>query len=253
MILAGLQKLTLLDYPGLVACTIFTAGCDLRCPYCHNASIVLPDRDGPHLSEDALFAFLQKRRGLLDGVAVTGGEPLVHGGIDALLTGIKTIDLKGMRLLHRDLPALLRRIKELGYKIKLDTNGTFPDRLRSVVFDGLADRVAMDIKNSPEKYPAATGTPAISLNPIRESAAFLLEGKVEYEFRTTAVRGLHEPEDFRSIGKWIAGAREYYIQNFCDSGDIIDGHGIGAFSKDELASLADAARPFVPSVKIRGL
>ncbi|HBR09291.1 MAG TPA: anaerobic ribonucleoside-triphosphate reductase activating protein [Clostridiales bacterium] len=231
MILAGLQKLTLLDYPGLVACTIFTAGCDLRCPYCHNASIVLPDRDGPHLSEDALFAFLQKRRGLLDGVAVTGGEPL----------------------LHRDLPALLRRIKELGYKIKLDTNGTFPDRLRSVVFDGLADRVAMDIKNSPEKYPAATGTPAISLNPIRESAAFLLEGKVEYEFRTTAVRGLHEPEDFRSIGKWIAGAREYYIQNFCDSGDIIDGHGIGAFSKDELASLADAARPFVPSVKIRGL
>lgn len=231
MILSGLQKLTLLDYPGLVACTLFTAGCNLRCPFCHNASLVLPDREAPALSEKELFTFLDKRRGKLDGVAVTGGEPL----------------------LHADLPELLSRIKALGYKVKLDTNGTFPDRLRGIVSSGLADRVAMDIKNSPEKYALTVGVPSLDLEPIMESAAFLLGGCVDYEFRTTAVRGLHEPEDFRKIGRWIAGAHEYYIQNFCDSGDIVAGNGLGTFSEDEIETLAEAARPFVPAVRIRGL
>lgn len=231
MMLSALQKLTLLDYPGLVACTVFTNGCNLRCPFCHNASLALPDREAPLLSEEELFAFLDKRRGKLDGVAVTGGEPLMHPG----------------------LPGLLARIKALGYRVKLDTNGTFPDRLRGVVSAGLADRVAMDIKNSPEKYAETTGIPNLDLGPIRESAEFLLRGGVDYEFRTTAVRGLHEPADFRSIGKWIAGAREYYIQGFCDSGDIIAGDGLGAFSKEEMKSLAEAARPFVPAVKLRGI
>jgi pyruvate formate lyase activating enzyme len=231
MILSGLQKLTLLDYPGLVACTVFTGGCNLRCPFCHNASIVQPERIVPGLSEDELLAFLEKRRGKLDGVAVTGGEPLLHG----------------------DLPELLRRIRALGYRIKLDTNGTFPDRLRAVVTAGLVDRVAMDIKNAPEKYAATVGVPGLDLAPIRESAAFLLQGTVDYEFRTTAVRGLHEPGDFREIGKWISGAREYYIQNFCDSGDILSGTGLGEFSREELEKMADAVRPFVPAVAIRGL
>ena len=231
MILSGLQKLTLLDYPGLVACTLFTAGCNMRCPFCHNASLVLPDRETPRLSEEEFFEFLEKRRGKLDGVAVTGGEPL----------------------LHADLPELLSRIKALGYKVKLDTNGTFPDRLRGIVSSGLADRVAMDIKNSPEKYAQTVGVPSLDLAPITESAAFLLGGSVDYEFRTTAVRGLHEPEDFKKIGRWIAGAREYYIQNFCDSGDIVAGEGLCAFSEEEIEALAEAARPFVPSVMVRGL
>lgn len=231
MILSGLQKLTLLDYPGLVACTVFTGGCDLRCPFCHNASLVMPERVAPGLTEEELLAFLRRRRGVLDGVAVTGGEPL----------------------LHPDLPALLGRIRELGFKVKLDTNGTFPDRLRAVLEAGLADRVAMDIKNAPEKYPLTVGRPDFDLAPVRESAALLLTGKTDYEFRTTVVRGLHEAADFSGIGAWIRGAREYYLQAFRDSGDLLAPGGLGAFSAEEMERFASAVRPYVPAVQIRGI
>ena len=231
MFIAGMQKLTLLDYPGRVACTVFTAGCDLRCPFCHNASLALPGRPRDSMDEEEVLAFLSKRAGVLDGVAVTGGEPL----------------------LHRQLIGFLRRVKELGYAVKLDTNGTFPSRLREAVESGAVDRVAMDVKAAPENYPRVVGLPGFDIAPVRESAAYLMSCGVDYEFRTTAVKGLHTRADFEGIAQWIAGAREYYIQEFKDSGDLIAGEGLEGFTEAEMRALADMVRPLVPSVQVRGI
>ena len=231
MRISGLQKMTLLDYPGLVACTVFTGGCNLRCPFCHNASLVLPERAADETDEAEVFRFLEKRQGMLDGVAVTGGEPL----------------------LHADLPDFLRRVRALGYRIKLDTNGTFPDRLRAVVEEGLVDRVAMDVKNAPALYAQTVGLRELDLTPIERSKNFLLEGRVDYEFRTTVVRGLHTAESLCGAAAWIRGAKEYYLQQFKDSGDIIAIEGLGAFSDDEMRALAEQVRPIVPTVKLRGV
>ena len=231
MFIAGMQKLTLLDYPGKVACTVFTAGCDLRCPFCHNASLALPDRPRNSMEEDEVPAFLKKRVGVLDGVAVTGGEPLMHRALDKLLG----------------------EIKALGYSVKLDTNGTFPAHLREVVEAGLVDRVAMDIKAAPENYGRLIGIEGFGLAPVRESAEYLMGCGVDYEFRTTAVKGLHTEADFEGIAEWIAGAKEYYIQEFKDSGDLIAGQGLSGFDEREMAALADIVRPRVPGVKVRGI
>lgn len=231
MFLAGIQKLTLLDYPGKVACTVFTAGCDLRCPFCHNASLALPERERDSMELGDLLAFLKKRQGILDGVAVTGGEPLMHAGIADVLS----------------------EIKALGYSVKLDTNGTFPERLRGIVEAGLADRVAMDIKAAPENYGKLAGIGNFNLGPVRESVQYLMGCGVDYEFRTTAVRGLHTRADFEGIAQWIAGAKEYYIQEFKDSGDLIAGQGLDGFTEAEMHALADIVRPLVPSVQVRGI
>ncbi len=232
MLIAGLQKLTLLDYPGRVACTVFTAGCNLRCPFCHNAPLVLPERiAGDPNGEETVLQFLKKRQGILEGVAVTGGEPL----------------------LHPDLPDFLRKVRDLGYAIKLDTNGTFPDRLRELVEAGLVDRVAMDIKNSPALYAKTVGLEALDLGPIERSKNYLLRGKVEYEFRTTVVKGLHTAESLREAAAWIRGAEEYWLQQFKDSGDIINIGGLGAFSDEEMRALVRELRPIVPTVKLRGV
>lgn len=231
MFLAGIQKLTLLDYPGKVACTVFTAGCDLRCPFCHNASLALPKRERDSIELGDLLAFLKKRRGILDGVAVTGGEPLMHAGIADVLS----------------------EIKALGYSVKLDTNGTFPERLRGIVEAGLADRVAMDIKAAPENYGKLVGIGNFNLGPVRESVQYLMGCGVDYEFRTTAVRGLHTRADFEGIAQWIAGSKEYYIQEFKDSGDLIAGQGLDGFTEAEMHALADIVRPLVPSVQVRGI
>lgn len=234
MIFSGLQKLTLLDFPGRVACTVFTGGCNLRCPFCHNAGLVLPGRERDEIGEEELFAFLRKRQGILDGVAVTGGEPLLHG----------------------ELSDFLKRVKELGFLIKLDTNGTSPDKLERLVRDGLVDRVAMDVKSSKAGYALCCGVPGLDTAPIEESVRFLLECAedcgVEYEFRTTAVKGLHTRADFAAIGRWIAGAKEYYIQGFRDSGDLIDATCLSAFTERELAGLLDEVRPNVPNAALRG-
>lgn len=231
MLISGLQKLTLLDYPGTVACTVFTGGCNFRCPFCHNASLVLPERLARDTDEEQVLSFLRKRQGILDGVAVTGGEPL----------------------LHRELPELLEKIRGLGYKIKLDTNGSFPDALEDVVRARLVDRVAMDIKNSPELYAASVGVEGFDLAPVERSKDFLLRGEVEYEFRTTVVKSLHTEQGLVSAAKWIAGAKEYYLQQFKDSGDVISAGGLGAFDEKEMHSLADAVRAYVPSVQVRGI
>jgi pyruvate formate lyase activating enzyme len=231
MRISGLQKLTLLDYPGNVACTVFTGGCDFRCPFCHNAPLVLPERLADDSSEEEVMALLQKRKGVLDGVAVTGGEPLMHDDIDAFL----------------------EKIKNLGYKIKLDTNGSFPDRLERIVRAGLADRVAMDIKNAPAEYGRTIGVPGYDIAPVERSKNFLMECGVDYEFRTTVVKGIHTRESLMEAAKWISGAKEYYLQQFKDSGDVINIDGLGPFDEKEMNELCAAVREYVPAAQVRGI
>ena len=229
MDIQGLQKLTLLDYPGKVACTVFLGGCDFRCPFCHNSELL----EGPMPLETdirGLLAFLRTRRGLLDGVCITGGEPL----------------------LRPDLPDLLAEIRALGFLVKLDTNGSHPDRLRTIVKAGLADYVAMDVKNCPKRYAETAGVPGLDLGPIRESVAFLLEGHVDYEFRTTVVKEFHDGDSFRAIGPWLAGARRYFLQSFVDR-DTVLRPGLSSCSREELEDFVQILRPFIPSVELRGI
>ena len=231
MRISGLQKLTLLDYPGTVACTVFTGGCNLRCPFCHNADLVLPERlASGEGNESFVLDFLRSRQGLLEGVAVTGGEPL----------------------LHADLPDFLRRVRELGFRVKLDTNGCFPERLEAVIREGLVDRVAMDIKNAPPLYAETCGVP-VDLDAVARSRALLLEGRVDYEFRTTAVKGLHTAESLREAAAWISGAREYYLQQYRDSGAVLAPAGLAAFSNPEMHALCTAVAEILPTVRLRGV
>lgn len=229
MNIAGIQKLTLLDYPGLVACTVFTGGCNFRCPFCHNAGLVVCRPTQAQLTEENFWDFLESRRGLLDGVVISGGEPL----------------------LQDELAPFLHKIKEKGLRVKLDTNGSLPERLRALMEKGLLDYIAMDVKNSPQKYVRTAGT-AVDLEAIGSSIALLLEEKIPYEFRTTAVRELHEAEDFAEIGKWIRGARQYYIQCFRDSGNLLS-DGLSAPSHEALEAFLAAARASVPQAELRGV
>ena len=228
MRLSGLQKVTLLDYPGKVAATVFLGGCNFRCPYCHNASLVTGLDRAQDISEDEFFTFLQKRAGLLDAVCVSGGEPLLQEGIEPFM----------------------ERIKSLGFLIKLDTNGSYPDRLKLLSQRGLLDYVAMDIKNAPAKYGQTAGVGADVWPSVQESIAYLLTEPMDYEFRTTLVRSLHTPEDIAEIGQTIRGAKRYYLQNFEDSGDVIQ-PGLAGFSPSELDAFAVAVRAFVPSAQVR--
>ena len=226
----GFQKMTTLDYPGKIACTVFTGNCNFRCPYCHNASLVLENKEKSEVSQEEIFSLLKKRRGLLDGVAVTGGEPLIN----------------------KDIPEFLSKIKELGYLIKLDTNGSNPELLKKIVSEKLVDRVAMDIKNSPELYEKTIGVKT-DMSLIGESKEFLLSGQVEYEFRTTLVKGIHTKESIIKAAEWIKGAKEYYLQSFKDSGDLIAPEGLDEFSKEEIYGFAEAVRPYVDFVGVRGV
>ena len=225
----GLQKMTLLDYPGRVACTVFFGGCDMRCPFCHNAEL-LDGSAPPVMDEEELLAFLRKRQGLLEGVALTGGEPL----------------------LQKDLPELASRIRELGYPVKLDTNGTHPDRLRRMIDGELVQYVAMDIKNSPVRYAETAGLASIDLAPVRESVSLLMEGRTDYEFRTTAVAELHDDRSFVEIGQWIRGAKHYYLQRFTDR-ETVPFEGLHAPSDEQMRRWAEIIRPSVPAVELRGV
>lgn len=226
MRIGGLQKLTLLDFPGHVACTVFLQGCNFRCPFCHNTSLVMGTDE---ISEDEVLRFLNTRQGLLEGVAITGGEPL----------------------LSKELPDFLRKIKALGFKTKVDTNGSFPEKLRSLIGDGLVDYVAMDVKNSPEKYAETAGSDGM-LDNVRQSVALLMNSAVPYEFRTTVVDELHEPSDFEAIGKWLKGAQRYFLQGFVDSGDVLR-PGLHAASKEKMEQCLAVAGQYIPSSQIRGL
>lgn len=197
MIIQGLQKLTLLDYPEKMACTVFTPGCNFKCPFCHNASLVRGDGDS--ISEQEFFKFLNTRKNILEGVCITGGEPT----------------------LQPDLPEFIRKIKDMGFLVKLDTNGYRPDVLKALVKDGLLDYVAMDIKNSKSKYALTAGIDEFNIEKIIESVDFLINGDLDFEFRTTVVKEFHDEKDILDIAEWIRGAKKYYLQKFVDSEDLI--------------------------------
>ena len=230
MLIKGLQKLTLLDFPDRMACTVFTFGCNFRCPFCHNASLVLANRATEDtMPEEEFFGFLSRRRGILEGVCVTGGEPT----------------------LQPDLPVFLRRIKDMGYAVKLDTNGYRPAVLRALVEQGLVDYVAMDVKNSLPRYGETVGIPRFDTTPVEESLDYLLEGRVPFEFRTTLVRGLHTADSVRDMGRRAAGAERFFLQTFKDSGDLIR-EGLDAFTPAETAELLSILRVYVPNAQTRG-
>lgn len=230
MNIQGLQKLTLLDYPEKVACTIFTAGCNFRCPFCHNASLVTHIDPEKNIPVEEIMDFLKRRWRVLDGVCITGGEPL----------------------LQPELEDFIRRIKEIGYYVKLDTNGSNSRLLRYLAEQKLLDYVAMDIKNAPDKYGITIGIEEYNMNEILRSVDFLLSGTVPYEFRTTVVREFHKREDFGAIGRWIKGAERYYIQGFQDSGDLIR-QGLRAYTKEILVQALEIVRKNVPNAELRGL
>lgn len=227
MTFSGFQKLTLLDFPGTVACTLFTKGCNFLCPFCHNASLVRAS-SLPEFSEDEILAFLKKRQGVLEGVCITGGEPLIHSSLSDFI----------------------KKVKALGYKVKLDTNGSFPERLQALIDENLLDYVAMDIKNSFEKYHLTSGCESLNISDIEKSIDLLLKGSLPYEFRTTVCANLHTVEDIVLIANRIKGADKYFLQNFVDSGDIL-GQNISPVPQSLLEEMTKKAQNIVPNTNFR--
>ncbi len=229
MHIKGFQKTTLLDFPGRVACTVFTGGCNFRCPFCHNASLVLGHKELTDISEDDFFKFLQKRKGILDGVCITGGEPLMQGDI---------IDF-------------ISKIRSEGFAVKLDTNGAYTDTLAKIVSLGAVDYIAMDIKNSQEKYALTTGLSKMP-DGIFDSIQMIMQSDIPYEFRTTVVKELHTIEDIKSIANTIKGAKHYYLQCFKPSDEVIK-QGLSAPSLDTLKEMQKAAFDYVEACELRGV
>ncbi len=228
MLLKGLQKTTLLDYPEKVACTVFTGGCNFRCPFCHNSSLVNLT-DDIYINEEEFFSFLRKRTSILDGVCITGGEPLIQ----------------------KDISEFIAKIKELGFAVKLDTNGYFPQKLLSLIDSRLVDYVAMDIKNSKERYQETCGV-SVDFGIIEESIDILKNSQIDFEFRTTVVKEFHSSSDIEKIAKWISGTKKYFLQSFKDSGDILS-DGLSSYSEAEMSEFLTIARRYVPTAELRGI
>lgn len=232
MKICGTEKSSLVDYEDYIVATVFTGGCNLRCPFCQNASLVLPHKFGETVSEDEVLGFLKRRKGILDGVCISGGEPTLQG----------------------DLSKFIEKIRAIGYKrIKLDTNGTSPETLAKLIGEGLIDYCAMDIKNSREKYALTVGLPNFDTGTVEESASILMDGSLPYEFRTTVVKGLHTLSDIVEIGKWLDGADKYYLQKFSDRGDCISPEGLSAFSAEEMKEMQTLAQKYFGFVGVRGI
>ncbi|MCR5611505.1 MAG: anaerobic ribonucleoside-triphosphate reductase activating protein [Clostridiales bacterium] len=225
----GIQKLTLLDYPGRVACTVFLSGCDLRCPYCHNSELWTGSAPSV-MDENEFFDFLKKRKGMLEGVCITGGEPT----------------------LRKELYGFIKGIKELGYSVKLDSNGFRPDALARLISDRLVDYIAMDIKNDPARYALTSGLEKLDLGPVYESIGLLKESGVDYEFRTTVVKELHDLDSFVNIGRMIEGADRYFLQPFTDR-DTVKFSGFHAPEAFEMKEYLETVRPHVKHAEIRGM
>ncbi len=230
MTIAGFQKLTLLDFPGKTACTVFTAGCNLRCPFCHNADLVLAPSSIDKFSEDEILSYLNKRKGLIDGICITGGEPM----------------------LMKDLPDFCEKIKNIGVSIKIDTNGSFPSQLKYIVRNGLCDYVAMDIKNTLFKYPETVGIPEIDVSNFEECIEFLKSSEIPHEFRTTVCKPFHTLDDILEIGKMLGENERYFLQSFVDSGRLI-GDGVSGFLPSEMKDMLSELKKFVPYADIRGI
>ena len=229
--IGGIQKMTLLDYPGLVAATLFTVGCNFKCPYCHNKELVFPPENYEFVKAKDVMEFLKKRQGLLDGVCISGGEPLLQNG----------------------LMKLIKAIKELGYKIKLDTNGYYPDKLKEIIESGYIDYVAMDIKNSPDSYSNTVGVNDFSLDieNIKRSVAYLMNCGIDYEFRTTIVKELHNIDNIEQIGKWLKGCKHYYLQQYIDSENVIK-RGFTSCTKEEMEQMVNHLKQYINNVELRG-
>ena len=226
----GVNKTTLLDFPEHVACTVFTGGCNFRCPFCQNGDLVLHGGSLPVLDEEEVFRVLRKRKGILTGVCVTGGEPT----------------------LQRDLDVFLSRVKELGYLVKLDSNGYRPEVLQSLCERGLVDYFAMDIKSSPENYARTAGVKELDMGLIRESVDFIRSCGLDYEFRTTVVRELHSSGDFLSIGEWLKGCKAYFLQSYVESEGVICKE-FSSYSKEELEEFVMLLKPYIDNVSLRGV
>ena len=237
MKISGLQKLTLLDYPGRVACTVFMGGCNFRCPFCHNSQLLGPDAE-TFMETEELLTFLKSRVGVLEGVCITGGEPT----------------------LQKDLPDLLRAIKEMGYAVKLDTNGYRPEVLKALVAEGLVDYVAMDVKNSPDRYAITCGieSDGFDLSRIEESLRFLMEDTVDYELRTTVVHPLHDEEAIGAMGDWLLNlvqgrrAKALYLQPFVDR-DTVAVAGLLPPTAEEMREYKGFLEGCAQAVELRGI
>lgn len=227
----GYAQLTLLDYPGKLASTVFVGACNFKCPFCHNASLVLGTGNLPLIPENDILRHVLKRKKALEGVCITGGEPTIYS----------------------DLPDFIQQIKDIGLLVKLDTNGTNPSMVRDLYERKLVDYVAMDIKAAPGNYSKATGLGTTSMSEIFDTADFLMNSGIDYEFRTTVVDGIHTEEDFEKIGRWIKNAKRYYLQSFKNSGDLINGEGLSAPSKEKMTRYVEICRKYIPSTELRGM
>ena len=230
MHIGGINKLSLLDYPDKMCCTIFTVGCNYCCPFCHNSSLVQGTFSGQCIDFEEIIKFLRKRQGLLDGVCMSGGEPLLQIGLESFLLDVKA----------------------LGFSVKIDTNGSNPQKLRQLIDKKLVDYVAMDVKNAPKKYGQTVGLKDYELGSVKDSIALLFSGRIPYEFRTTVVREFHTSEDILLIAQWIEGASHYYLQKFVDSGNIVK-RGLSSYSKETMQDFKNLVRPLIPSVELRGV
>lgn len=230
MIIHGFQKLTLLDYPGKTACTVFTGGCNLRCPFCHNADLVLKPGIYPVIPEEEVFELLKKRKNTIDGVCITGGEPM----------------------LMKDLPEFAGKLKALGVSVKIDTNGTFPRQLKYIVKNGLADYIAMDIKNCFRKYGETVGKKNFDFSVIKESIDFLKACGIDHEFRTTVCKNFHTESDLTEIAKYLGKNEKYFLQSFKDSGALLS-ENIAGYTPSEMDNLLSAVKQFTPHAALRGV
>ena len=230
MKISGWEKLSLVDFDDYVCTTVFCANCNMRCPFCHNAFLVIGASSAPSIPYEEVKSYLSKRKGILEGVCISGGEPT----------------------LSPDLPSVLKDIKSLGYKIKLDTNGYRPDVIRECIDSGLVDYFAMDIKNSPSLYGKTAGIADFDMSRIENSVNLIMRSGIEYEFRTTIVREFHTPHDLQEAGEWIRGARAWYLQAFRDSGNLI-GAGLTGYDADSLHAMAELIRPYASLTGLRGV
>ncbi|MBQ9734364.1 MAG: anaerobic ribonucleoside-triphosphate reductase activating protein [Clostridia bacterium] len=229
MNILGIEKMSLVDYDGKVAATVFTGGCNFKCPFCHNSPLVLDFNNLPTLTEDDIFSYLKKRQGILDGVCVSGGEPT----------------------LQKDLPEFIEKIKALGYSVKLDTNGTNPELIKTLNENKLVDYFAMDIKNDRNHYAEICGFDKFNTERVEKSVEYFLSGKADYEFRTTLIAEYHKPDNILSIGQWIKGANKYFLQKFKDTGSCIK-DGLSAVSDATVLKYIDTLKNYVSTVKTRG-
>ncbi len=229
MVIQCMKKFSLLDYPGKAACTLYTAGCNFRCPYCYSAPLVIDTHKNREIPLEEIYRYLEKCKGLLDGICLTGGEPMIQHGVEDFLS----------------------RVRELGYEVRLETNGSFPGKLRRLISEGLVSYIAMDIKNSRERYGETVGIEGYDVENICRSVEYLLSGAIPYEFSTTVVLELHQRSDFEAIGRWIAGAKRYYLQRYLDSESVMQG-GLHRYNDSIMQQALEIVRENVPSAKLRG-